>query len=258
MYRLNYAHGLKVESIQMINTIKSLVKRTLAVTGLEIKRIESSNSEEACVARLLAKTSPTLILDVGANEGQYAEKVLQIVPNIEILSFEPLSSAHGKLTAAARKSARWSVHERCAVGDSDSQVEINISGNSVSSSIVPMEDSHRNAAPDSAYVGSEKVPVVRLDSALSGRFQARDKVFLKIDTQGYEKNVLTGAAGILKNVVAVQLELSLIELYTGQALAFEMIEFMRTLGFSLFALVNAFSDPDTGELLQVDAFFIKK
>lgn len=245
-----------LEKDVMNSSVKHLTKRLFSAAGLELKKIEYSNSEEACATRLFRKTAPNLIIDVGANEGQFGERILQMMPQKRLLSFEPLSSAHRKLSDAAKKYPQWLVAERCAIGDMDGTIEINISNNSVSSSILPMEAAHRNAAPDSAYVNKEQVPIKRLDSVLPGYIQKGDRAYLKVDTQGYEKNVLLGAKGIMANLCAIQLELSLVELYAGQALAFDMIEFMRALGFHLFALSNGFSDPESGEMLQVDAFFI--
>lgn len=240
----------------MENSVKSVIKRALAAGGLELKRLNSSNSEEACVARLLKKASCNLLVDIGANEGQYGEKVMQTLPNIRMLSFEPLSAPYSRLNMAAKRYARWAVAERCAIGDQDGTIEINISNNSVSSSILSMESAHSNAEPNSRYIGREQVVIKRLDTILPKYIKGDERIYLKIDTQGYEKNVVTGAKGILSFITAIQLELSLVELYSGQPLAFEMIEYMRSLGFVPFAFSNVFSNQTTGELLQIDAFFV--
>lgn len=240
----------------MENPIKPLIKRLLATAGLELKKIDFSNSEEACASRLLRKASCDLLVDVGANEGQYGKKVIQTMPRIRVLSFEPLSTAHDRLSQVARQYPRWSVAERCAIGNEDGFIEINVSGNSVSSSILPMESAHRDAAPESSYVGRERVPIRRLDTVLPTYLAGDERVYLKTDTQGYEKNVVLGAQGIMGKVSAMQLELSLVQLYSGQTLAFEMIEFLRSLGFLPFAFSNVFSNEITGELLQMDGFFI--
>jgi FkbM family methyltransferase len=110
-----------------------------------------------------------------------------------IVSFEPLSSAHATLVAAAAPDALWDVAERCAVGASNTWADINIAGNSYSSSLLPMLDLYREAAPQSAYHGTEPCRVISLDSYIDQTFSDPTALFgLKIDTQGYEAHVLAG------------------------------------------------------------------
>jgi FkbM family methyltransferase len=241
-----------------MNPVKQLTKKVLASAGLELKKIQHGNSEEACATRLLRKTSPDLVIDVGANEGQYAERMLQMARGIRIVSFEPLSSAHRKLTQAARKYPRWQVAERCAIGSASGSIEINISQNSQSSSILPMQPALLDAAPETAYVAQESVPIKRLDAVIQQYLRSGETAYLKVDTQGYEEQVLLGAEGLLPSLSGIQLELSLVELYQGERLAFDMIEFVESLGFHLFALSNGFCDAASGQLLQIDGFFIAK
>ena len=81
---------------------------------------------------------------------------------------------------------------------------------------------------------------------------------LKIDVQGFEKNVLDGAKETLPYVSVIQVEMSLVPLYENQMLFFEMIHYLDDKGFTLFSLENGFSNPRTGRLLQTDGIFVKK
>jgi FkbM family methyltransferase len=242
----------------MSSRIKALLKQTIAATGFELKRTASSNSEEACAGRLMTRTSPDLIIDVGANEGQYGLKIMQSMPQARLISFEPLPKAHKKLSEEARRYAQWTVGERCAIGSFEGETEINVAENSVSSSILPIGTRHVQASPPSHYVARERVPIRRLDAIIPQYLSNGRRAYLKADAQGYERQVLEGAEGIMHNLAALQLEISFAELYQGQTLAFEMIDIVRQRGFRLFALSNTFSDPTTGELLQADAFFISQ
>lgn len=105
------------------------------------------------------------------------------------------------------------MHPRCAIGAYDGEVEINIAGNSVSSSILPMMESHASAAAGSVYIATEKVPIFRLDTIATPYLGKAHKPFLKIDTQGYEWQVLDGASTILPQMSGVLCELSLVPLY---------------------------------------------
>jgi FkbM family methyltransferase len=197
------------------------------------------------------------VFDVGANVGQFGSEIRSMGFAGRIVSFEPLSAAHLALAAAASRDAQWSVHPRCAIGDRDGTIEINIAGNSVSSSILPMTEAHWSAASGSGYVGREPAPIVRLDSVAEPYLQPSSRPFLKIDTQGFESQVLAGAASTLPRLQGVLCELSLVALYEGQQLWMEMLDRLRADGFTLWNLQPGFADPRDGRTLQVDATFFR-
>jgi hypothetical protein len=120
-----------------------------------------------------------------------------------------------------------------------------------------MLDSHLSAAPESRIVGTEVVPLTPLDALALGYFRPDSVGFLKIDTQGYECEVLDGAPQTLSRVIGVQLELSLIPLYAGQKLMPELVDRMQALGFEVWALTPAFIEPGTARMLQIDATFFR-
>jgi FkbM family methyltransferase len=153
-----------------------------------------------------------------------------------------------------------------ALGATTGEVEINIAANSFSSSILPMLYSHLAAAPNSAYLQIEKVPLRRLDDVLVDLLPdiladhlaaaaPRRCIFLKLDVQGYEPQVLAGARRLLHHTLAVQLEMSLLPLYEGETLMPQMQAAMTAKGFDLWDLEPSFRDPATGRLLQIDAIF---
>jgi hypothetical protein len=80
---------------------------------------------------------------------------------------------------------------------------------------------------------------------------------LKIDTQGFEKQVIDGAANSLKHITGIQLEMSLLELYSGEMLFSEMINYIQDRGFSLYSLENGYVETSTSRLLQVDGIFFR-
>ena len=79
-----------------------------------------------------------------------------------------------------------------AIGDADGEAEINVSANLVSSSLRNMGEAHERIAPDSKYLATERVSVRTVDSAFRVR-KRRSPPAAKIDTQGYELQVLMGA-----------------------------------------------------------------
>jgi FkbM family methyltransferase len=206
---------------------------------------------------MLATHGVNLVLDVGANTGQFG-KLLRVAGYAgRIVSFEPLSTARKQLAAAVRNDRLWEVAEQMAIGDEETEIELHIAGNSVSSSLLSMLPAHADAAPASVYVGSETVRVRKLDGAAASYLSADAVVFLKIDTQGYEDRVLRGARAVLERATGLQMELSLVPLYEGQRSSEDLLVEMRATGFELWAMSPAFIDPRTGRMLQVDATFFR-
>jgi hypothetical protein len=134
---------------------------------------------------------------------------------------------------------------------------MNVSGNSVSSSALPMLTTHLNAEPDSQYVGREEVDLRQLDTLAEGEISVHDRAFLKLDVQGFEYQVLKGASRLLNRLVGIRLEMSLVPLYEGDHLFDSMLQELTAAGFELWSLVPAFLDHETGRLLQVDGTFFR-
>ena len=106
--------------------------------------------------KLLKHHDIQTLLDVGGNTGQFAYYTRKAGYQNKIISFEPLSEAYVLLQAFARNDAKWDT-VNAAIGDEDGEIEINVSENLQSSSILDMMPEHVESAPDSAYKGKEKV-----------------------------------------------------------------------------------------------------
>lgn len=238
--------------------IQQLVKNIFLKLGYEIKRYNVAQNQTKRLLKILQKEKINLIFDIGANAGQFGEEMRKNGYKERIVSFEPLELAHKKLVQKAKKYSNWIVEDRKAIGEREAELEIHIAGNSASSSILEMQESHISAAPNTKTIGTEKIKLTRLDSLSAKYIDQTSNLFIKIDTQGYEYNVLIGAADTLKKTKVLQLELSLTELYKGQKLLPELIDMMISLGFELWGLEPAFVDSRTGRMLQVDAIFLNK
>lgn len=226
--------------------------------GVEIRRYNVVQSMEARYFVLLRHHDIDLVLDVGANEGQYGKLLRRGGYTRRILSFEPLQAAHKKLTLAAELDSSWAVASRMAIGALDGEIKINVSGNSTSSSILGMRNTHTQAAPQSRYINSETVLIRRMDSINHTFMDDAKNIFLKIDTQGYEAKVLDGADSLLGRVKGIQIELSLVELYEGQSLYVELIQRLLDRGFNLWGVFPGFVDPANGRLMQFDGLFFRE
>lgn len=238
--------------------VKGWIRRGLRRAGWDVHRFGPTTDPAVQCAVALRHHETDLVIDVGANVGQFASELRNVGYKGQIVSFEPLSSAHRVLSKRARRDPLWTVHERCAVGDEDGETVIHVSANSVSSSILPMLDAHTSAAQSSAYVSEESTPVVRLDTVLPQYLERSRNAFIKIDTQGFEKQVLDGACTSLQRVQGVLCELSLVPLYEGQTLWQDMIARLESDGFHLWFLQPGFIDPKTGQSLQLDGAFFRE
>ena len=118
---------------------------------------------------------------------------------------------------------------------------------------------HQDAFPPANYVGTEDVPIHRLDSLVPEILKPKDVVFLKIDVQGFEKQVLNGGKSTVSDHCAgIQLELSFLPLYEGGMLIPEALDLMYSLGFTLTGFMPCFTDPRNGQMLQADGTFFRE
>jgi FkbM family methyltransferase len=241
----------------MLSSLKQGMKQLLNAAGIEARRFHPDTSPLARLMAALRAFDIDLVIDVGANEGQFAKELRAGGYSGRIVSFEPLTAAHRRLLQVSNSDSAWHVQPRCALGDRFGEIELNISGNSVSSSILPMLTSHSSAAPESVYLGHESAPLITLDSVAPLYLEGTRSPFLKIDTQGYEWHVLDGALATLPKVRGIQLELSLVPLYEGQRLWRECIERLEAEGFVFWALHAVFVDPANGRTLQWDGLFFR-
>lgn len=211
--------------------------------------------EHQRLVKQLKLNNVTLVYDIGANNGQFAGQLIEAGYKGKIVSFEPLSYAHELLTQKAKKECDWTVAPRAAVGSKVGKIAINISRNSFSSSLLPLTETGLAHAPNAVYVSQEETEVITLDS--TNYDSALDNVFIKVDVQGYEFEVLKGATHLLAKAKGVQLEMSFLPIYAGAPKFEDLYMFMMEQGFSVWGMDPAFHDPKSYRLFQVDVTFFR-
>lgn len=226
--------------------------------GVEVSRFPDGRPEHHRALALRHHDIAT-VLDVGANRGQYGAALRRFGYRRRIVSFEPLSGPFSVLRRLAAQDPRWTCVQ-CALGAEASSLPLNVAGNlGASSSALPMLDAHRSAAPQAAYVGVEHVQQRRLDEVLAAlALPTAERIFLKVDVQGYERRVLDGLGDAWGRLHGLQLELSLVPLYEGQMLYQEALDTVSAQGFALHGLEPGFADRATGQLLQADGVFFRR
>ncbi|MDM0122301.1 FkbM family methyltransferase [Variovorax arabinosiphilus] len=209
-------------------------------------------------ARLIAARDIDLALDVGANAGQFGTLLRERYRYAgKIISFEPLDDAYARLAQTASGDPQWQC-VKTALGDAEGMSVINVSANSWSSSLLDVMPKSLGFEPSIGYIGQQDVTIRRLDALVRELCPNTQSIFLKLDVQGYETQVLLGALAILDRVKLIQIETSLLLVYAGEPLIGDMVKSLDFLGFRIVAVEPGWSDPETGELLQMDLMLARK
>jgi FkbM family methyltransferase len=233
--------------------LKTALRQAANAIGYDIVGFDGNNAR-ARLARALHRLDIGTVLDVGANRGDYGRFLRELGYRGEIVSFEPLPDAFQQLSKRAAADSKWNAVP-IGLGDQDQELTIHVAANSQSSSFLPMLDAHEKAAPESRYQGTVTARIRRLDHVFHDHCQAGRPVFLKIDTQGFERKVLEGAAGILDAVPLVQLECSLVHLYQGGDVIEDLVGSVRARGYDPIDLHPTFFHQEDGRLMQIDMLF---
>ncbi|NKB48348.1 MAG: FkbM family methyltransferase [Alphaproteobacteria bacterium] len=220
--------------------------------GFDIARYPGAAAQWPRLTEMLNQHNVSLVLDVGANIGQYAVSLRNNGYTERIVSFEPLSSAHADLSANADLDPAWDVAPRCAVGAAAGETEINISPESDMSSLLALTDDAAEKFASVRPTASESVPVTTLATELPRYANANDTIFVKSDTQGYEAQVLTGLAGAVDRVIGLQLELSLVPIYQGQPDYLSVLNQVNELGFTPHLIIPGYFSRHHRQMIEFD------
>lgn len=231
----------------MINRLGRFVNQALSPLGIQIRRIPPPS--------FLTSFGIRTILDIGANEGQFAASIRAVLPDADLHSFEPLPQACARLKLLAARDPHWFVHH-VALGEANGVVEINGNTHSPSSSVLAMTNVHLEAYPFATEGAKIEVPMVRLDD-WAPQMSLTRPILVKMDVQGYEDRVVRGGTKLLQNTSVLLVEASFHELYRGQVLFDELYRMIRELGFSCRGVVDVSADRRTGLPLQADVLFAR-
>lgn len=218
--------------------------------GFELHRSESRRTSE-----LLRRRNVDVVLDVGAARGWYGTQLRRGGYRGQIISFEPLAQSFEALRRVSARDGRWKAVNK-ALGAARGQAVINVAANGDSSSLLPMLERHRRAAPLAHFVHQETIVIARLDDEWAAGGAKLQRPFLKLDVQGFEKEVLKGAAHTIALAVGIQIELSFAPLYEGGTMYDEALITLRDAGFVPAGIQPGFRDKD-GILLQADFVMVR-
>ncbi len=233
------------------------------LTGLhvKVKRFTASASEPLRTVLIINNLGIDHVLDVGGNTGQFAESLYDFGYKNKVVSFEPVGVCHEQMLKRSKKYPNWEVAEKMAIGDKDETAMINVTNDTVFSSLLEVKKWHSDLKSTSKMVKKEEVQVHKLDTIVSNYIKdpAASKILLKIDTQGFEKEVLAGAEELLKHVTAIKIEIPLTPIYENVGLGFyETFEFLRENGYKPYSFNNEGVNLKTGRVNTIDGLFVKE
>jgi len=241
----------------MIGTLKKTIHELAHSLGFDLIRDSPHYSYRLRRIRVMKHLGVDIVLDVGANCGQYAGDIRGDGFEGQIVSFEPVAATFEALSRASSGDLEWRVI-RTAVGEHDGEVEIKVAEDSTCSSLLTVGSELIRAHPTALQVRVERVPMTRLDTIAESVFGNAERPWLKIDVQGYEKQVLEGLAGYIKRLLCIEVELSLRPLYDGEADFGGMLAWLASAGFELVSLGTGAVDQTTGFVLQIDGIFVRR
>jgi len=224
--------------------------------GIDLMRRRSLYHPVGRRIRLIESLKVDLVVDVGANEGQYASELRALGYAGRIVSIEPLTAPFKALARRAASDPSW-VAIQSAVGAVDEELDMDVAANrGASSSLMTMLPLHESNAPEARIVGQERVRVRRLDDLVPDEIANAARPFVKVDVQGFEMRVLDGAGGVLARIAGLQVELQLLPLYSGAPTFLEMLDRLAADDFALVGLEPVFVASD-GRLLAADGLFVR-
>ena len=198
------------------------------------------------------------VLDVGANIGQYGQRLRDWGYDGRIISFEPLASAHEQLSTRSAPDPDWVVAPRMAIGDRDGEIDIQVSAETDMSSILPQNELLQKISPTSAIQTPERAPIHKLDTVAKDYVNGEGRAFMKVDTQGFEPQVLDGSETLLRELVGVQLEMSLVPLYRGECDYRAMIARLEALGLTLHLVLPGYFERKLARMVEIDGVFVRE
>jgi FkbM family methyltransferase len=202
--------------------------------------------------RHLASLRARTVIDAGAHRGQFALLALELFPTARVFAFEPLAGPRAQCCAALAGEARLTIVPAALGRNATERAMYVAAHDDCSSLLAPAPDALR-VLPQAWPMAAETVRVVPLAEVITPD-QLVAPALLKIDVQGFEREVLEGAGELLARFDAIYLEAWFRELYLGQALAGELIGYLAGRGFALDGVYNLLCDA-SGRALQADLDF---
>jgi FkbM family methyltransferase len=241
--------------------IIALIQKALRRGGCELVPYPPRDWTRAknTLQSILAKRSINCVLDVGANEGQYGKQLRGIGYNGRIVSFEPVRSTFDVLAGTAAESGDSWRALPYALGAVETRAEINVAEQSVFTSFLPARQDSLERFPENRLYQTEVVQVKRLDDVLCECTDGIEspRIYLKLDTQGYDLEVIRGAVESLPKILALQTEVSFKPIYENMSGYAETISTLISHGFDVVDFMPVTRDHEGLSVIEMDCVMVR-
>ncbi len=236
--------------------LKILITKILAIFNLQIRYLNKSHQSDTKYLNFILKKGIKCVIDIGANEGQFASIIRSVLPTCVIHSFEPIPQTFKKLTENFKNDPFYNAYN-VACGKDNENIYFNQNDFTPASSFLNLTTLASKEYKNIDRTSKILVKVINLDSYLK-KIELQKPYLVKIDTQGSEKNVLHGGEFLIKNAQVLIIELSFKSLYENQPLFGEIYDLLISWGFKYCGNLEQSYSPITGEVLFVDGVFINE
>lgn len=231
-------------------------KKLLRKFGVDVTGYHPHFNPRSRREYLFDKHRINLVLDVGANVGQYGAALRRNGYRGRTVSYEPSRESFQELQKLCRGDSSWEcVH--AGLGAAEGVAALNVAPDSQYNSILEINAEHAPGLPSLHFDSSEQIKLTTLNLEVEKHCRESDSLFVKIDTQGYERQVLAGANLCWERIRGIQMEMSLKPLYEGEMLYAEAVGCLEEHGYKLVLIEFCAADNRTDELLQVDGTFFR-
>lgn len=231
-----------------------MLKVILEKFGYELIKKRKHPSLKSHLQNILKQYEIDLVLDVGANQGQYGHLLRRLGYKGEIISFEPVKSSYEKLKESTEKDNLWKVF-KLGLSDQKGATQINVFKSSVFSSLLKPNAFGQGSFKKMEQSVTEEIDLDTLDNFLNTNHINNKRVFLKMDTQGHDLNVFLGAKKSIANIVGMQSEISFQPIYENMPNYHESLKKYEDAGFMVTGLYSV-SRSSSGTMIEMDCVML--
>ena len=244
--------------MSLLGRVRAFARSNLLRLGVDARLTETAlKDRKAAYLRNwlpLLRSAPRVVIDIGANIGQFATLMRELSPGIELICIEPLDECQSRLKHALANLGGATTLHHCAVGMNAGMALINRNEHTDSSSFLPLGEMHRQEWPFASHTTGELVRVVRMDDLIDARNLPRPYI-VKMDVQGFELSVIESGPRTLTSSAAAIIECSSHQLYNGQATFDDINTAMKSLGFVFRGILDQCVSTKDLQIMQFDALF---
>ncbi|MDI9311580.1 MAG: FkbM family methyltransferase [Limnohabitans sp.] len=239
----------------MIKILKAIIQRIFLTLGFKVVKAKDADEIDK-FATWLSSFNFATVIDIGANEGQFAHKIRKLLPQVYIHSFEPIPQVFDSLQLLSQQDSRFSAYNT-ALGNSSGSIEIILNESTAASSILKMTEDAQAHFSFLKEDNNIEISIARLDD-FKFDTEIQKPYLVKIDVQGFELEVLKGGVDFIRDAELVIIEVSFKYLYKEQVLFDEIYNNITALGFRYTGSIEQLISPNLHEIIQADAIFVKQ